>query len=1204
MSIRKHTMTALTLAVMVCLTSTALSGTIAYRDLILSDNPIVYYELDETSGSTASNSATRGATYDGTFNTAGGLITVNQASFAQGGTAYDFGGGFIGSASALTNSLTEWTVEAWVNYDSAKNSGSTFFSNDQGDWNNDVQYGIGVEGGTSGVPAGSVGMTQQSPPEGPRDYVTSALAADEWHHVVMTGSTAAGELKLYIDGALVNTDASLANGVTFNGADGLGTAHLSIGAARPDSGDAGYRSYDGFLDELAVYNRALDASEVLEHYQLAVNDTGVADISVVPSSLDFGSVEALSLSNLSVVVSNAGPDQLIISGFTYDDGTKYSVLESAPIYVASGGTISLTVRYSPGGVAGTHNDMLHIVSNDPDSTTTNITLHGVRGTMPPMTDYATAILAEDGLVAYYRLNEITGTVATNAEGTAALDGSYEGSPTLTAAGPRPDAGFAGFEADNTAMSHAGASLVGAKVRNSSLGTLTSWTLEAWANSSDVDAHSANSDGQHIFSRDEGGYGNDVLIGLHPFGSQYTTLGHWDIHYQYPNPETLENHLDPSKATSGQWYHVVATYDNASRTMTLYINGVQTVQTSGLGARPLTGIGDLWIGGYWLGSVTRGFVGTVDEAAVYNRALDAGEVLMHYSFATLSAGTPPVIDACNPVDGAGDVFLFANLEATFNELMALTGAGTVTIRNLTIGAGADVTIALPDTRVSISGSDLSINPSVDLDSETDYAVRISGAAVNDLSGNPFGGIGDDTTWNFRTAVELPEGSVAPGAWSLVLLPDTQNYAMSYPGIYGSQTAWIRDNVRRRNIRYVLHLGDMTNNNTDEQWKRARAAVGVLDGVVPYAIVGGNHDYGPDGNASTRDTLMNDYFSYSEAASQPTFGGAMETGKLDNTYHLFEAGGVQWIIFNFEWAPRDTTIAWARGIYDLYPTRKGILVTHAYLYSDNTRYDITGPSQSWNPHYSVYSTPGTVNDGQELWDKFVNNYNFALTLNGHVLNDGTGYRVDTNLAGNAVHQMLINYQMRSLGGEGYMRIIEFQPDGQTVKVTSFSTVYDSFLTAADHQFEFALPLGSVDVDADGMLDYFDPDFDTDNDGVSNYEEFVVSGTHSDKTDSDGDGIGDDEEIAAGTDPLRSDAGTVDLIQSDPVGFELFTEQMILDLNPGIAFRVDGDEVSFDLQMRRSGDLSNWFDEGAPVNWTMPKPGDKQFYRIQFDEGSETH
>ena len=246
-------------------TGTAFAGTSGYRNVILGDSPIVYYELDETSGATAANSATTGATYDGTFNTTGGAISVGQSSFAQGGTAYDFGGGFIGAASALTTSLPEWTVEAWINYDPAKSSASNFLSNDQGGWNNDILIGIGAESGNVGVPGGSVGAIQQGSPGTTRDAAGGLLGANAWHHVVLTGSTTAGEMAVYIDGVLAGSDIALVNGVTFNGADGIGTANLTIGAARPNSSDPGYRPYDGLLDELAIYDSVLTPVQISAH---------------------------------------------------------------------------------------------------------------------------------------------------------------------------------------------------------------------------------------------------------------------------------------------------------------------------------------------------------------------------------------------------------------------------------------------------------------------------------------------------------------------------------------------------------------------------------------------------------------------------------------------------------------------------------------------------------------------------------------------------------------------------------------------------------------------------------------------------------------------------------------------------------------------------------------------------------------------------
>ncbi len=259
----------MTLAAMACLTTAVQGASSVYRNLILGEAPVVYYEFDETSGTTATNSATTGATYDGTINTAGGSVTVDQPSFAQGGTAYDFGGGFVGAASALTSSLDEWTVEAWVNYDSAKNSAANYLGNDQGGWNDDVQIGIGAENGTFGVSAGEVGLSHQDNANQTRDSVSAPLSADEWHHIVMTGENATGvgtsTLQLFIDGVLVDSDDTVVGNVTFNGADGIGTAHLTVGAARPNHTDAGYRPYDGLLDELAIYDSVLDGTTISQH---------------------------------------------------------------------------------------------------------------------------------------------------------------------------------------------------------------------------------------------------------------------------------------------------------------------------------------------------------------------------------------------------------------------------------------------------------------------------------------------------------------------------------------------------------------------------------------------------------------------------------------------------------------------------------------------------------------------------------------------------------------------------------------------------------------------------------------------------------------------------------------------------------------------------------------------------------------------------
>jgi hypothetical protein len=79
---------------------------------------------------------------------------------------------------------------------------------------------------------------------------------------------------------------------------------------------------------------------------------------------------------------------------------------------------------------------------------------------------------------------------------------------------------------------------------------------------------------------------------------------------------------------------------------------------------------------------------------------------------------------------------------------------------------------------------------------------------------------------------------------------------------------------------------------------------------------------------------------------------------------------------------------------------------------------------------------------------------MVLNGHVLNDGQAYLASEATAGHTVHQMLQNYQTQHEGGEGYMRLFEFQPDGRTVQAKTYSPSVDKYKTDPANQFTFTL------------------------------------------------------------------------------------------------------------------------------------------------------
>jgi hypothetical protein len=216
---------------------------------------------------------------------------------------------------------------------------------------------------------------------------------------------------------------------------------------------------------------------------------------------------------------------------------------------------------------------------------------------------------------------------------------------------------------------------------------------------------------------------------------------------------------------------------------------------------------------------------------------------------------------------------------------------------------------------------------------------------------------------------------------------------------------------------------------------------LDGHLPYFFVPGNHDYVGDGMAWNRETLMNFYFPVTKFKGLKTFGSVYdrEPARMDNSYHLFSAGGRNFLVLCLEFGPRRDVIRWANEVVTHHHDREAILVTHAFTYSDNRRYDRTKPwNQSWNPHdYALAKNSGDeVADGEELWQQLICRHeSFIFTINGHVLNDGLGRLSTRTPDGRQIPQMLFNCQMRPQGGDGWLRLLEICPE-RTMNVVDYS------------------------------------------------------------------------------------------------------------------------------------------------------------------------
>lgn len=264
--------------------------------------------------------------------------------------------------------------------------------------------------------------------------------------------------------------------------------------------------------------------------------------------------------------------------------------------------------------------------------------------------------------------------------------------------------------------------------------------------------------------------------------------------------------------------------------------------------------------------------------------------------------------------------------------------------------------------------------------------------------------------------------AAESFSVVLLPDTQNYSEKFPDTYVAQALWIRQQAKEDNIKFAIHLGDIVQTSTKKpEWENADRAMRLLDGVVPYSKAPGNHDMVVKNRDST---LYNQYYSPARFEGRQWYGGHMGDTN-DNNYCFFEASGMKCMIINLEFAPRDETLEWAAGVTKRYADHRVIVATHCYM----------RPKERDTSCATSYKIAG--NSGEQMWQKFIRKQpNIFLVVSGHVL--GVGRQTSVNDAGGKVLEMLTDYQGLPNGGDGWLRSLTFVPGKNKIHVRTYSPV----------------------------------------------------------------------------------------------------------------------------------------------------------------------
>lgn len=481
---------------------------------------------------------------------------------------------------------------------------------------------------------------------------------------------------------------------------------------------------------------------------------------------------------------------------------------------------------------------------------------------------------------------------------------------------------------------------------------------------------------------------------------------------------------------GEWQHGVVTFDGT--TWRLYLNGrLEAEQTSDGQVPRSDSIQHASLGTAMnsTGTPEGYFAGTLDEVRIWNYARSQTQIQTAMNSEIAAENGLVARYALNESSGTA-------ISSTAGQIINGSLANGVFH---TTGAPFDIpippliTVLAPDDAITdVSGSiDLRVNVS-DLDSGN-LQVKFYTRKVTPVSNAP--------------------------DFTIIALPDTQYYSENVGGtraaIYNAQTDWIVSQKDYLNIAFVMHLGDVTNfgdtpSTRDAEWANASNAMYRLENPatthlaegIPYSMNVGNHDQYPNGDDDTGTTIyFNTFFGVNPStlvnhfAGKSYYGGTSEPTLADNNYTLFSASGLDFIVISMEYSatPDQVDLDWADSLLKAYPNRRAIMVSHHTVNTGNP---------------ASFSSMGSA-----MYNALKDNPNLIMMHGGHI--HGEGRRSDT-FQGRTVHSILADFQGRTNGGDGWLRILTFKPSQDLVQVQTYSPTLNQYETDADSAFTLSVNL----------------------------------------------------------------------------------------------------------------------------------------------------
>ena len=304
-------------------------------------------------------------------------------------------------------------------------------------------------------------------------------------------------------------------------------------------------------------------------------------------------------------------------------------------------------------------------------------------------------------------------------------------------------------------------------------------------------------------------------------------------------------------------------------------------------------------------------------------------------------------------------------------------------------------------------------------------------------------------------------VGEGNYTLALIPDTQNTIRWTPHVSYRASQYLIQNRDRFNMMGIMHLGDITQYNTDREWVDAQAAFWPLAYHFNYLSMRGNHD----GNPARHNRFFGPHANFYGAGfhTHPVTGANFNSGaslqlatehpfagkiyydlvrgranfrrsgynnafvtNSDSHYMIVRGGSFNYLLINMGYVNQGgnqaaAELAWLNEVLTRYPTYPAVITSHHIFIASANAAD-----------EAVLSGPGP-----SIWNVARQHNNVFLMVGAH--NHASGRTPDDLLInddGNAVIGMLVNYQMGFNGGNAWYRFLEFDENNGYIHYSTYS------------------------------------------------------------------------------------------------------------------------------------------------------------------------